>query len=652
MAGLGTRVVLEERTQLMAAAWQQVAGIREANQKLSQAQLARSVLWQVYNQHLLQAPTETLLAVTSTLHSRLLASPATIRATLAQSRLPARATSASFRRIIAPRRQVRLRQSTNVPGAGVTAPAGILSRLNTGDISLVPPVHPPDGMVSMDQVSNSLIPSWIPDWLRPLLPSIVWILLGLAVLAALVIILLGALLGFLLVAIILAIIVAGILVALAIRAASFVAAWTTAEQMRFRKLNADTVSHVPPRPVFRIVPPGQALSQAGGGGADSPEAQVFRAAGIGAATALQAPAPDRDPPSPADLPGLRDTIVTRLDPTITVPARFKTLVRVSSFINRVSDDPIDTIMAAPEFPQPMYEPLRDLSQDYLLPGLDQIPPDTLTLLVTNHAFIESYMVGLNHEMARQLLWNEYPTDQRGSYFRQFWDVRSYVPSLEELQNETPEQIHEKLKDIPPVHTWKHANPLGANENRTDIVPNNLVLLVHGELLRRYPNAHIYAVEAKWDPELGHVLGENEMHPLFRGTLSPDVTFFGFNLTEEEARGSPDRSQSQGWFFVFQQNSAEPRFGLEPAPDPYTVPTVDEWDRLTWTNFAPTPAAFDALLFAPANTQPQNVAIVQKPENPGDLNNHWGTDAAQMAFITFRRPVRVAVHAETMLPKEA
>ena len=36
------------------------------------------------------------------------------------------------------------------------------------------------------------------------------------------------------------------------------------------------------------------------------------------------------------------------------------------------------------------------------------------------------MVGLNHEFARELLWREYPTDQRGSYFRQFWDVRGYT----------------------------------------------------------------------------------------------------------------------------------------------------------------------------------------------------------------------------------
>ena len=32
------------------------------------------------------------------------------------------------------------------------------------------------------------------------------------------------------------------------------------------------------------------------------------------------------------------------------------------------------------------------------------------------------MVGSNHEMGRELLWRGYPTDQRGTYFAQFWDT--------------------------------------------------------------------------------------------------------------------------------------------------------------------------------------------------------------------------------------
>ena len=56
------------------------------------------------------------------------------------------------------------------------------------------------------------------------------------------------------------------------------------------------------------------------------------------------------------------------------------------------------------------------------------------------------MVGLNYEMSRQLLWNGYPTDQRGSYFRQFWDVSAYVPQPGDPTN--PTQLAEGLKDIP------------------------------------------------------------------------------------------------------------------------------------------------------------------------------------------------------------
>jgi hypothetical protein len=82
-------------------------------------------------------------------------------------------------------------------------------------------------------------------------------------------------------------------------------------------------------------------------------------------------------------------------------------------------------MAYPDFEDPMYEKLRDISSELLIPNLNLIPPNTISLLVTNPPFIESYMVGLNHEFGKELLWREYPTDKRGSYFRQFWDVKGY-----------------------------------------------------------------------------------------------------------------------------------------------------------------------------------------------------------------------------------
>ena len=79
-------------------------------------------------------------------------------------------------------------------------------------------------------------------------------------------------------------------------------------------------------------------------------------------------------------------------------------------------------MAYPKIDLPMYEPLKEISVELFLPNINLIAPNSITLIETNQSFIEAYMVGLNHEFARKLLWREYPTDQRGSYFRQFWDV--------------------------------------------------------------------------------------------------------------------------------------------------------------------------------------------------------------------------------------
>jgi len=105
--------------------------------------------------------------------------------------------------------------------------------------------------------------------------------------------------------------------------------------------------------------------------------------------------------------------------------------------------------------------------------------------------------------------------------------------------------------------------LGDNLNRRDVAPNNVVLLVRGELFRRYPNAIVYAVKAKQDRKRKRIRDDvDQRYPIFRGTLPGDITFLGFNLGIADARGGTTASPD-GFFFVFQQPPAEPRFGLEP-----------------------------------------------------------------------------------------
>jgi hypothetical protein len=686
-AGMGTQIVQGQRAALMASAWDQVAGIEAANQQLRAAQLSRGAMTAIWTTRLTPASSATLLSLTAPVQARILASPQTVYATIATSRVPQRVVSAAYRRVARPLGPLALRAASL---SGVTVLTPLLTRINDDAVRISPPAPPPGNMTSLDQVSDatesaattSSLPGWVPGWLRAIL---LWLVEHLPSWLDWLLTLLG--LG------------------------PLVQAVTVSTTMRTGSLTEATVAAAPPASTFTVTTPPSGL---GGDGTlqvgsevgppvtspspgDSPSGALFRTAAGALLTALHTlPA---DPPlAPAlDLATLSSTVLSRLNPAVTVAARMSGIVHQAGG-PWLPADPLEPIMAAPTFTQPMYAPLRDLNQNYLLPGTGLIPPDTLGAVVANHAFIESYMTGLNHEMARQLLWNGYPTDQRGTYFRQFWDVSGYVPQPGDPTN--PAQLAELLKDIPPINTWPLSQALGLNENRTDVVADNVVLLIRGELLRRYPNTVIFAGRAMAGTggDDGRVLDDTDQRfPIFRGTLSPDITFLGFNLSVDDARGGT-AAAPLGYFFVFQQQPTEPRFGLEPqSSDPVT-----QWEDLAWTNFAATSQSDGAGAVAPragfgvgqgtltesavssvfpalppteisryrvastvfagvlaSYTLPAFLSASQSPSgvtlsgaNPEDSALAWGVNAAQTAAITIRMPFRIMVHADALLPAAA
>jgi hypothetical protein len=674
-AGMGTQIVQQERTALMASAWQQVSGVLQANQMLKQAQLARAVSQQIYRQHFLTAQPETLLNFTSPLHARLLASPTTVKATIRNSRVPERMLSGAFRKI------ARLPAHLGMAKSG--APT-LLSRVSSGNVVIVPAPKPPDGMVSIDQAASQSAHGWAEKFVGFWKKWSKWIIIALVVLLIVIGGVAGLVAGWAVVVGIVVAVVAGLAAAWAFLKSSIANA-TAAAEVQFTDFTTQAVTKISPASNFQITAPGVALAGGRGtGAADSAQAALFRTATTQLFNEYQA-LPENPAPLPAlDIAALRTTLVVRIDPVVTVPRRVLNLISVSLRLTWAPLDPLEPVMAYPEFPQAMYAPLRDLSEAYLLPGVDLVPPSSVGLLQANHKLIEAYMVGLNHEMARQLLWNGYPTDQRGSYFRQFWDVSAYVPQKSDPTD--PAKLHESLKDIPPLNTWPLPVALGSHPNRSDIVPNNLVLLVRGELFKRYPNAIVYAGKAARDSKGARVLDESdERYPIFRGTLSPDMTFFGFNLDADDARGGTAASP-YGFFFVFQEQPSEPRFGLEPTAD---VSPVPHWAELAWTNFtgdggspvvpipvknisqsgliAASPWRMASRVFglvksnAPLpdflspSLQPQGIAIAAgtsgEPDyTPTDPSNKWGVNSAQTAYILFRLPFRVLIHADLMLPK--
>jgi hypothetical protein len=753
--GFGTEVVQTKRTSLLASAWQQVAGVIAANRLLRQAQLARATMSQLYVGHLQPATVTTLLRWTAPVHARILGSSKTVLAHVRRSPIPHRMFSGAFRRVTRPLGPLRRRQGAPPQQAGALLsgvndgtlqivppakpPAGTVSIEQVSDQLLQ------SSLVQLERIRALAEPGPVPvDRIRAL-AEIMWEWSGrqdgmadqfwLAAERDLLAALRAAALAkgaadpsqrwveelaalpphaFLERIRVMAYYIweaAGrqpgtaldnwlkaendLLSMLAAVAAQDLARLKAVEigtQIRFSNLTKEAIASIPPRPGFVATLPGQSPQSTGASGAaDSADGAAFRQAASELAGMLQVQQPTDPVHPPLLLDSMRTTLLARLDPTITIPRRVQAMIQISRIAWNPTD-PITPIMAAPEFPQPMYVPLRDLSEEYILPGVEFIPPNSLGLLEANHAFIEAYMVGLNHEMARQLLVNHYPTDQRGSYFRQFWDVSGYVPQPGDPTDQAA--LQEALKDIPPIHTWPKDTPLGSNENRQNIVENNLVLVVRGELFKRYPNTIIFAGKAIIDPKDGkRKLDESDgaekqyKHPIFGARLGTDITFFGFNLTADQALGRT-ADAPHGYYFGFQQVPTEPRFGLEPIEADSPVPY---WAELSWKNFAESVPHDQALLsvdviattkvlpkpefvgghsknrlqstvfryllgstripdFLPALTQPNDVSI-QNGDNDADIfdkNVQWGKDSAQAAYILLRRPFRIMVHADRML----
>ncbi|MEO6855915.1 MAG: hypothetical protein ABI410_21005 [Rhodoferax sp.] len=224
----------------------------------------------------------------------------------------------------------------------------------------------------------------------------------------------------------------------------------------------------------------------------------------------------------------------------------------------------DRVMAWPTLPEPLYQRLSRWNPNAFMPGVDGIPQDLVMLAKVNQHFIDSFMAGANCEMNRELLWRGFPTDLRGTPFQRFWDRSSIGPA--------PTYTYTPLDDIQPIHQWG-AQPLGLRSDQVSPFIRNaqnkrinpVVLLVRGQLLRRYPNTAVYA----WKKTAGADSLQKDAQglrpdgalatPRFSGTVGVDISFFGFDI---------DAAEADQWCFVLEEQMTEPRFGFdvdEPAP---------------------------------------------------------------------------------------
>ncbi|MGE0469551.1 MAG: hypothetical protein AB7L09_12295 [Nitrospira sp.] len=651
-AGFGTGVIQKNQEKFMQRAWQQVEKVYEANRIVRNVQFTIQVSSRYTAQFFAKLEPARLLAVTMPVHAKVLGSPTTIRQQLIESRLVTPVFSAPFRRLVRP--TGKLAQRLSVGGQSFDY-SQLVTAINEGRVTPAPPRAVPDGIPSVDDLARSIQPRLLPAWLLWVMRNRLWILL-----AVLVLLLIVALTG--------AWAVASILVL-----ASFAGyQWLSNQNNRTDAADALTdpaigkasLANVPPRPAFNVVLDGEsamppATSSATSDG-DSLEAHNFRSAASELQDRLNIRVPEKAPLQAFDIGNGYAKIARAIHPHVAFPLRLSALVQLPNLSLSRPEEIVDA-MAHPDFEDAMYTYLRDINKELLIPNLQLIPPNTISLLETNPKFIESYLVGLNHEMGRELLWREYPTDLRGSYFRQFWEVKG-------VSNPDPLEDAEQLKDITKIHAWQSTSALGAHKplpgSKADVQPGKkqLVLVIRGELLKRYPNTVIYAQKAFDDGHGNNVLHENDLtpeqfdielkFPLFRAEIEQDLRFFGFDLTIEKARGDEESNDflnnKRGWFFVIQEVPGEPRFGMdisyEPTKDPDDNPAndpPDTWDNLAWDLFGPPEPAFVKRFPAPKWRRPGI--------NNTKLTDHlWGSSSAEMAYSLFQSPVMVAVHATEML----
>jgi hypothetical protein len=672
VAGLGTRVVQAEQEDLMLAAWNQVIGIEEANRALRLAQLAMHVSASLHRRHLARLTDAAVISATERVHAKVLDVPQrSVWAALEVSSLPLTVTTGAFRRLARVRGPI-VRTALRARAQRRLAVDQLTVRDDRLTTSWVLPYIAPDGVRGLGDVAaarltpevaarvgdgldrDSLLAQWRTDLSKPApsdrltveelarVPAGTPLELGHQLATSLVRRLLGSAPTDREMEASAESAIMGATHALLLRTVAEATAETgtraveissgDAERLRIERraseeetralvtldgLLAYTSRTMEAARRHNVAIPFEELERTAGrlralfhGGLRIEQGQVMRGlAQIGAKVVtgdpLGEPARGR-----VDAPTLG--LVEKLNPHRTVPTR------IAARLDRGSgrrpgwlrpgwfdDQRVEPVMAHPRFRYPMYEPLHRYDREWMVPGLGLIErPDMATLLETNNRFIEAYLVGLNHEMARELLWREFPTDQRGTYFASFWTGASELVA----------EMHEPA--------WR-GGALGSHVDPA--LDGQLVFLVRGDLIRRYPGVVAHAArEADSDRGIPIFEADSPVRTLFHVHLPPNVLLVGFAMN----RARID-TPGETWWFTLSENPTEPRFGLDPSRD-----GSRSRDNLVWTDFGVgTPGGFlDA-------TQHTDIAYD---------GSQWGESSAQVAWLLFQLPARAAFLATRMV----
>jgi hypothetical protein len=224
-----------------------------------------------------------------------------------------------------------------------------------------------------------------------------------------------------------------------------------------------------------------------------------------------------------DLAGAGDQIAPAFDPTVPRPSIVdRVLAGLEDTAGLVEAEPTTPVELTPDLDLPAWRFLRDNAPEWLLPGAGTLEPDTVIALTTNPAFVDAFLLGLNAQIVAELRFRNYPLIPAWTPVRTFWDrVNAATGDVDE--------------DIVDIATWPPDSAFGAATHQTASASSaDLVVLFNSPLFREYPGTLVYLVPALRDAN-GNLDWANRpsfdspQFPTFQGRISPDQTFFGFDL---------------------------------------------------------------------------------------------------------------------------
>ena len=201
---------------------------------------------------------------------------------------------------------------------------------------------------------------------------------------------------------------------------------------------------------------------------------------------------------------------------------------------------LERVRRGPRLIEPLSTFLAREQPDIFLPGASAVPYDSITVLEENPRFVESFLAGANEELRRELVYREYPFDQRASPFTRFWDRGADAGQIAD-------------DDVPPLDQWNAV--LGQNSGSAS--EPRLVILVRGELPRRFPGFMVALNRQTigtggWSASAGTTLD-----PIFWGSIGDDMRLFGFSIGVTQVR-----SHASEYFLIVDEPPGRLRFGLD------------------------------------------------------------------------------------------